>query len=462
MTRFWELLLGCLLAYGARDPKGLLPFTSRKRVADAVSVVGIALIAVATFTLDKTVPFPGASALLPTVGSVFLLGAGPEALVNRVVLRNRILVGVGLISYPLYLWHWPLLSFARIVSTPSVLVRFALIVSSFVLAWLTWKFVETPLRARGARNRSADIAALSGALAVICVAGVALLIDNGVPGRLPAKTLALADDVGGLEVRRDDVPGPAPLRAMSECVQSRPGRADAAVVGDSHAGSLYVGLADVDRDHAWLAIADNSCPPTLGITVLSGAVGCAEKMRLTFDYLTGPEGPETVVLAFFGEYMEATDVAADHVWRGKGPSQIRLVGPRPDQSKEEVLAIGLENAVEMLVEHHKRVFLMVDVPELPFFPRDCVERPLFTKRTDCSVSRAAVDQRQLGLRRVVARLQERFPTLGVFDPLPLLCGPSECTPVLPDFSFYQDSHHLSRRGSALVAARLLHFMASAK
>ena len=92
--------------------------------------------------------FPGWWALIPTAGTALLLFSGQSAWINRTVLSNKALVFVGLISYPLYLWHWPILSFARLTIPHSSndLVRIGLIAVGFFLAWLTYEFVERPIR----------------------------------------------------------------------------------------------------------------------------------------------------------------------------------------------------------------------------------------------------------------------------------------------------------------------------
>jgi peptidoglycan/LPS O-acetylase OafA/YrhL len=98
--------------------------------------------------INKELRFPGEWALIPVTGAVLLLAAGPDAVVNRKILSARLLVWFGLISFPLYLWHWPLLSFARIVESevPSSEIRLQAAVLSIVLAWLTYLLIERPMR----------------------------------------------------------------------------------------------------------------------------------------------------------------------------------------------------------------------------------------------------------------------------------------------------------------------------
>ena len=111
-------------------------------------LTGLVLLIVAVAAVDNAKPFPGWWALPPTLGAALLIWAGKDAWLNRKLLSIRPLVFVGLISYPLYLWHWPLLSFARIVEseTPSRATRLAAVCTAFVLAWATYRFVELPIR----------------------------------------------------------------------------------------------------------------------------------------------------------------------------------------------------------------------------------------------------------------------------------------------------------------------------
>lgn len=98
--------------------------------------------------IDKDSHFPGIWALLPVLGTVLVISAGPQAWTNRTILSNKIVVWFGLISYPLYLWHWPMLSFAYIIERGalSVYMSSSLVLISIFLAWLTYKFIERPIR----------------------------------------------------------------------------------------------------------------------------------------------------------------------------------------------------------------------------------------------------------------------------------------------------------------------------
>jgi peptidoglycan/LPS O-acetylase OafA/YrhL len=171
LSRFWELMLGGVLAYLVRQKaQWLSGFRSLQ------CVFGLFLIAISIFFLNKAAAFPGFWALLPTLGAFFVISAGGYNWIGKRILGNPIMVGVGLISYPLYLWHWPILAFAKIVKgrllTPGD--RMMVIIASVALAFLTYRLIERPLR------RSPDRRVPQGLLAAVAALGViGLAILNG-------------------------------------------------------------------------------------------------------------------------------------------------------------------------------------------------------------------------------------------------------------------------------------------
>lgn len=143
-SRFWEFSGGIALAYLATHR----PVTIDGRVANGLSIVGIALIGVSVFALDKEMAFPGWLAIMPVAGATMLIAA-KGAWFNRVVLSARPVVWIGLISYPLYLWHWPVISFLHVSKVPiNGVVMAGALLASVLLAWLTYRFIERPVRVR--------------------------------------------------------------------------------------------------------------------------------------------------------------------------------------------------------------------------------------------------------------------------------------------------------------------------
>jgi peptidoglycan/LPS O-acetylase OafA/YrhL len=177
LSRFWELMTGGLLAYVVLyKPQWVSKYSNLQ------SVAGLCLLVTGLMLVNKSRDFPGWWALLPTLGSALLISAGPQSVFNRSLLSHQVAVWIGKISYPLYLWHWPLLSFALILNNDeptSRNVRTGLVLLSVVLAYLTYKFIETPIR----EQRKISTRSLIGAFASVGVLAAAVLLFNGLPSR---------------------------------------------------------------------------------------------------------------------------------------------------------------------------------------------------------------------------------------------------------------------------------------
>src|SRR5256886_11698705 len=184
-TRAFELLAGAVLACGWINVNHSSAASNRR------GWIGAALIGVAVVILDSHRAFPGWWAVLPVAGSALLLSA-PAAWVNRVVLASPALVWIGLISYPLYLWHWPLLVFAGIIKFGplTLLERELVLLVSLLLAWATYRFVEMPFRFGLPSRRK--MVSLGTGMAMVALAGFAVIWGRGFDFRLSPEIRAVA------------------------------------------------------------------------------------------------------------------------------------------------------------------------------------------------------------------------------------------------------------------------------
>jgi len=259
-TRAWELLAGAILAL-AWDR---IPQTGRS--SDWRAACGAVLIAIAMVSLDPRSAFPGWWALLPVAGSALLLSA-PGALGARHILASRPMVFVGSISYPLYLWHWPLLVFFAIIKfAPLTLLEAGLVVAlSITLAWATARLVEAPIRY--GRSSRVKVAALGAAMAMLALAGGVVVQASGFDFRLPADIRAMAQVP--TQIARWRVHGclldlSQDKSFATDCVERGQGPL-LLVWGDSTAGALMPGLLEA-RESRGFRIAQltaSSCVPAL-------------------------------------------------------------------------------------------------------------------------------------------------------------------------------------------------------
>lgn len=170
-TRLWEPLLGAALV--GVTTAGVSLETDGKRKAIA-SLAGAGLVCLGAVLVNDRLPYPSWYAVLPAAGTALIIWCGARAWINKHVLGNGVIVRVGLISYPLYLWHWPLVSFAYILDgkRPSTQTSIILIAVSFILSWLTYRFVERPLRF--GKPKPWKVAGLSMGMLAVAVTGLSL------------------------------------------------------------------------------------------------------------------------------------------------------------------------------------------------------------------------------------------------------------------------------------------------
>ena len=275
MTRFWELLLGALLAYAFVLGAGAQRTRSPPRALyESLAWLGVLLILASLALIDAGRAFPGWWALLPALGTALLV-ATPQAWFNRTVLANRVLVYIGLISYPLYLWHWALFAFLRIANDaqePPKLWRLLAVGASFFLAWLTYEWVEKPIRFTA--NRDAMPRGLIACMAACGALAGVIFLSDGLSFRFPPEIRGLAafdyDRERALNeaAYRDGVCFAPFAYREPQCVDEPQGASPLLVLwGDSHGASLYPGLrAEQRRRNFRVAQFTNSaCPPLIDL-----------------------------------------------------------------------------------------------------------------------------------------------------------------------------------------------------
>lgn len=235
-TRAWELLLGAFLAYTR--------FESRK-LRDLTALIGMALILEAAINLSTKSEFPGWRAALPVAGTALLI-ASHGSLINRYVLSNKLLVGVGLISYPLYLWHWPLLVFAPLVVDLNTIGRIAIIAACIALAWGTWRFIEAPIRTGGFGMPKVSL--LGAAMASIAALGVWTIQGDGLNFRFPLELRSILQaSVQAERWRRHECTMIDGKTDFAETCVDRDRRPLLFLWGDSTAAALVPGLRDLQQ-----------------------------------------------------------------------------------------------------------------------------------------------------------------------------------------------------------------------
>lgn len=440
--RAWELLAGALLA--------LLPKGGAKHGAGWLAFAGAALIAVSMALLSTDSQHPSVYTVPVVFGACLLIRFGDAGLLGM-MLKSRPFVVVGLISYSLYLWHWPILAFVRMANLGTLPegALFWILPACFVLAWASWRFVETPARDRS-RVGNRTLARVTGAAAAgLVVASTMLVIAGGIPGRLGFPSTLEASFV------RDpshgtclDNPGSdrKPDGWFCELGDVATGPITFVVIGDSHAYSAIPAFREVARSlHVRaIAITDSGCPPALGIRPHrddQDETDCPTLNQRMVEFVQR-EHPAHVFLAANWTYYTLYGQTFDDLSTGQSPLAAET------ETRIEALGRGLDRAVAGYLAAGSAVTVMAQVPRQLFSPREMYKSAYLPfvdtagRLDEVSVSRQEYDDTQ---RAVNERLRQSGADF--LDPADVFCDYSRCLVGTPDISYYFDNDHLSVKGS---------------
>lgn len=454
-TRLWEILIGAALSYLVFHKHKVLDSDWCKYSAPA----GTLLIITAVVTLSNSGYFPGWWALLPTLGTALLIFAGVNSWVNRTILSNKIMVGLGAISYPLYLWHWPLLSFAHIVEggTPAPHIRIACVSLAIVLAWATFRLLEVHARFRAIGNLPPKLAAL---MLVVGVAGGAAYFQNGFATRSNVVQYAsYSSQLAGWERElHNSFCHPYFSSYVGMCWMAKNAEPTILLLGDSHAYHLYPGLLYALRDtqENVMSLSVTRCLPFMIDANGTHRRKCTADANLKFA--AEHESVRTVVMAAKWDSYISGNWWYDSVEDDKLPAAAQGDGA-DDTERARTFTSAMRGTIKYLLSKRKKIVWVLDVAEPGFNPKSCIRRPLTLShqeiRATCAVPRKEFEEKARLYRKLVLSVLKDFPSVQVFDAAPVFCDDAWCWAAKDDDLFYRDGNHLSTEGSRRVAKELV-------
>ena len=427
-SRAWELLAGAWLAL---QPQWL------QSVRTVVRSMAVVVLFGATVLLNAKVPFPGVVALLPVLAAVLLIGVPATSDWTGRFLGHRWMVALGKVSYPWYLWHWPLLSFAYIIESgqASVGLRLGLVMASLLLAALTYRLWELPLRRL---PRRLIISLLLVAMVILGLLGKNIYDRHGLE-RIRHKNLIHLDQassqdfldfekLGLITEAKCEKPFKFPEREV--CLQAHADKPVSAVVlGDSHAVHAFWGLAKAfDGQGLNLAVrGKGACVPVMAATPEADASECERHMEATLHDIAADSRVRAVALVFRGRYL--TEQSSPHERQG--------------------FERRLDMTLALLESSGKQVYYFLPVVEPGFDPRLCMGAlPLGRKPPySCVIDKTADDAKSEVVRTSAAHVLARWPQVRVVDPNTLLCHEGRCSILQDGHSIFKDENHLSQAGS---------------
>lgn len=485
-TRFWELSSGALLAWSKLYRIDCCELIKQKLVSltairmpaerlkiwgltieNILSLSGLALIVYGLYAINKDLRFPGLWALFPVIGALLIISGGAKAWMNRIVLSNRLLVWLGLISYPLYLWHWPLLSFARIIGgqVPSLNIRIAAILMAITLAWLSYYLIERPLRfGKSSKTKITWLIFI-----MFSVGGIGYLIkhEDGLPFRTNVKNnpyqdnyMKSGEDGGTGDVLENSCLLDGDSNQILKCVKDKRGPARYVLLGDSKARAMFPGIFRTSESQGrWLFISPNGKGATVPIISKEEIYKPYQKLaNAALEVIAKNRDVEKVVIV----------IADRAIFQIKNDSSLRDL----ETNKNFDIAFdGLKTAIDILKTSGKKIVIVADNPTLPH-PEDCINRQteiaivnkvVTRDNPECTLS--VTNHRLLTkkYRDLLNKLKDTYPEdLSIFETLEYYCDLKAglCSHSKDGRALYSYTDHISDYASGLVGKGLNNFLAN--
>jgi peptidoglycan/LPS O-acetylase OafA/YrhL len=427
-TRGWEFILG-----GVAPSLVLLLRRRPAWISDCLAMTGLAGIGLAVVLFDADTLYPSYRAGLPALGAMLIIVSGlaePRNSVAR-VLATRPMVGIGVVSYAWYLWHWPLISFVRTMNFGgrNIAQEVSVAALSLGLAVLTYRLIELPVRNWRRSNKPRpvlmSVVAPASCILVACVGYAWSLLVA--PRMLPS--------IAGLE----------PVERMSR--EYPPISNRGVLLGDSHANVITATLQEYARRAGSLlsVIARAGCPPLLQIAVQDHTGQPLFFCRPFFQDIV-LDGAEFVIIAARWNFYLGLP-PSDPFYRSS--VLVNEQATNQPTNPYELMARGLAATIaEAKRVDVRRVLVIGPWPEFPVHPPYCLMRAIRVGIDGCAIGRAAVEARRARTMEALRRATAGIEGVRLIDPINVFCTEKECQPHEGRTLYFGDSNHLSTAGVA--------------
>jgi len=450
--RAWELMIGGLLAIHR------VPAKTNVNLRQLLSIAGLGMILVSVLTYTENTPFPGASALLPTLGSAFIIYSGMdgESLVGKVLSWSP-LVFIGKISYSLYLWHWPIIIFGRyyMIQSPTNLQMFILVAAAFIFSSFSWLVVEKPFRSKSFLP-SPKIFVFAGSVMAIALAVSGLFyLKQGIPSRFSGEELATFSEASPAwgEQKKCIQADLKAFKEINRCILGDGSSEPSFIVwGDSHAQALAPAFDSVAKNNGMTGyLANHPACPTLLDVYREGDDTCLDFNNTVLGYIEAHPEWETIILS--GRWALSADGARYKTEEGESATLIDVQSSAPPGSNALIFENGLDRTVRKLLELNRRVIIVSTVPEVGY---DVPSAYFIALRTGQDINKIVAPtvseyrQRNAVVTDVLNKIQSRYH-VQIIDPAQDLCDTNICNVVMDGQPLYRDAHHISTLGALYIS-----------
>lgn len=472
-TRAWELMIGASAAfyilYGEDHVAWL---TKNKFLNEMFGLLGVILIFISVFVFNKYTPFPSAYALIPTIGTaLIILFSSKDTFVGRALGRN-LLVGVGLLSYSLYLWHQPLFAFARhrSMGALSAYDYTVLILLVFIFAYLTWRYIEGPFRNKAVTSRFKVFSFVIIGSVFFIVVGLLGHSNDGFMNRYSPKFTSYllgSDDKNPNQSQcvSNDVKY---LPPNSACSIGDSENIKGVLLGDSHSDAAAYSLGNslkknnIGLKHMWYV----GCPAILGLYRKNSKMQtrCNEYYKAAYAIISNDNAMDNVVLiSRFTIYIEG-----DRFNNGEGGIEtgdpvfidgIEFKGKiRNEKQRKNIIMERYVNSIKTLLDLGKNIILVYPIPEVGWVvPTYAAKSFRYYGNGDVSTSYEKYLKRNAKAFTAFDAIGEHMNLKRIY-PHKILCDTyikERCIATLDGHSLYFDDDHLSNFGAQLIVDEIV-------
>lgn len=458
--RFWELLSGSILAWLLLYKSEtfnqsklklyycivkLLRFKNVRRrdaaVSNLMAFIGFLLLAYGIIHINEDLLFPSEWALIPVLGTLLIIGGGQQAWLNRFFLMNPIAVWFGLISYPLYLWHWPILSFLQIIDgeLPHRDARFAAVLVSILLAWATYKYIEKPIRSKELSIQRAFFLSLP--MILLGCVGFYLSLHGGAPERsfVIQNEKINSEFVGPIweYANNESCKNRFGIQGSEEwgwsfCIINNESPPSVILLGNSYANHLYPGFVNNERlNHH---------------TTLS--VGACDVEWIDYDAkLEQEKKTRTSNSPCWGKREIEQFENINRIIETQKTLEYAILVLKDVKNIDELRYTNLLKRIKLIERSGIQVILFQphSNPKQLYDTRSCYSRPISKPKNDCVINTDDLFSENSAFKKLIEKLKYETDVLG-FNPNELFCNDKhECSYILDDqMPAFRDKYaHLS-------------------